>query len=717
MSIIQTIRDKGARISVILIALALVGFILTDYFSGKSRGMFNTGGNDLVGRVNGKGINFLEFNRKVDITSDNFKKQGYPATQQTTQMAQENTWENEVSRVLLEDEFERLGITVSPKELGDILYGANAPQDLKQQFTDPKTGVYNAAQAKQQIDQILKKGTAEQKASFNDYINALIQQRKTEKYLAMANSINVPRWFAEKQNADNSLMAKISFVKESYSAVSDSAVKITDKEIEDYISKHKDQFKQAESRSIDYVVFSAAPTPADTLDALNKLLALKPEFDSTKNMEQFLLSQGVEPAYNYDGFKTLKSIQSPMKDSIIKVPVGGTYGPYIDGANVMLAKLQGVRVIPDTVKLRHILIATMDRDPQTGQPYEKRDSATAFKLVDSIRTAINNGSNFDSLCVKFSDDGGSKDKGGVYESVYSGQMVGPFNDFAFTNPAGAKGIVKTQFGYHYMEIISQKGSGSGYKIAFLPKEIIASQESINNAINQANMFAADCKDRKSFDANIEKTLKPKGINKASATVAPRDGQITGLAYARQFVKDIYAADLGDVLKPERVDMNGYEVQVVAVVTEILKEGTQSVAKARAGVEAILRNEKKAELLKTKLGTISTLDAAAAAWGGKTIEVADSLRMNGKTNNAALGYEPKVLGAAFNPANKGRVIGEALAGVNGVYVVKVEDITTTPVTVDLAGTRKLLADQRKQAQNPIEGLKKAATIKDYRAEKY
>ena len=164
-------------------------------------------------------------------------------------------------------------------------------------------------------------------------------------------------------------------------------------------------------------------------------------------------------------------------------------------------------------------------------------------------------------------------------------------------------------------------------------------------------------------------------------------------------------------------MNGYEVQVVAVVTEVLKEGTQSVAKARSGVEAILRNEKKAELLKTKLGTISTLDAAAAAWGGKTIEVADSLRMNGKTNNAALGYEPKVLGAAFNPANKGKVIAEALAGVNGVYVVRVEDITTTPVTVDIVGTRKLLTDQRKQAQNPIEGLKKAATIKDYRAEKY
>ena len=42
MSIIQTIRDKGAKVSVVLIALALVGFILTDYFSGRGGGAVGT---------------------------------------------------------------------------------------------------------------------------------------------------------------------------------------------------------------------------------------------------------------------------------------------------------------------------------------------------------------------------------------------------------------------------------------------------------------------------------------------------------------------------------------------------------------------------------------------------------------------------------------------------------------------------------------------------
>lgn len=714
MSIIQTIRDKGARVSVVLIALALIGFILTDYFSGRSRGGFGGSSGNSVGRVNGKNIVFEEFNRKVDAQAENMKRQGYPSTQATTQMAIDNVWDQEVNRILTEAEFERLGIRISNKELGDILYGPNAPEDLKSQFTDPKTGQYNAVQAKQQVDQILKKGTAEQKASFNEYINALIQMRKSEKYVSMLNnSTNVPRWFVEKQAGDNSLMANISIVKEVFSSISDSIIKIEDKEIAAYINKHKDNFKQTESRTINYVTFSAAPSTADSLNTKNKLLELKETFDTTKNLEQLLMSEGVDENFNYDGYRSGKSIQSPVKDSIFKMPIGGVYGPYLDGGNYVLAKLEGARAMPDSVKVRHILIATSERDQQTGQMREKRDTVSAFKLADSIRAVIANGSNFDTLLAKFTEDPGSKDKGGVYD-ISSGQMVGEFNDYAFLSPVGSKGVVKTQFGYHYMEVMSQKGGGMGYKLTFLPKEIVVSPETDNNANNQANLFAGDSRDQKSFDANYEKNLKPKGLNKASAVVARKDGQVVGLGYSRAFVKNIYAASLGEVLKPEKIDNN----YVVAVVAEVLKEGTQSVVKARPAVEAILRNKKKAEMLKQKIGKVTTLEAAAAALGGKQITTVDSLRMNGRSPGNALGYEPRITGATFNPVNKGKIIPEVLEGVNGVYVVKVDNVSTTPVTAgSVADQRKQLADQRKQAANPVEGLKKAATIKDNRADKY
>jgi peptidyl-prolyl cis-trans isomerase D len=714
MSIIQTIREKGAKISVVLIALALLGFILTDYFAGKTRGM-SGGGSKTIGTVNGTSIDAEDFQKEVDGTESMMRQQGYPQGPALTQQATQQAWEQSVNRIILTAEYDKLGMRVGKKELGDILYGPNAPQDLKKQFTDEATGQFNPVKAKQAIDQMLKdkKTPAAQKDQFNNYVSQLEQQRKAEKYNALlANSSNVPRWFVEKQNADNSQLAKISLVKENYIVVPDSTVKIDDKQIANYISKHKEDFKQEESRSISYVTFSAAPNAADSLDARNRLQILKAELDSAKDVEQFLARQGSGNYYN--GYINGKAIQIANKDSIFRTPVGRTYGPYPDGPTYTVAKMIGVRQMPDTVKVRHILIATSQQDPQSGQMMQVRDTATAKKLIDSIQTAIRSGSNFDTVCVKLSEDPGSKDKGGVYENVPSGQMTPPFNDYIFLNPAGSKGVVKTEFGYHYIEILSQKGSGAGYKIAYLPIEIVASQETDNAALNKANQFAADSKDQKSFDDTYEKTVKAQGILKNLGTnIRPNDAMVQGLA-SRTFVKNIYAAKPGEVLKPERIGSD----YIVAVVTETFSEGTKSVAAARAFVEPLLRNQQKAEVLKKKIGKVTTLEAAAATLG-KPIETIDSIRMSLRTPPPALGIEPKVIGAAFNSSNKGKVVPEVLDGTNGVYIVRVDNISATPVTDgNVAEQRKTLYQEAKQrGANPLEGLKSAATIKDKRADRY
>lgn len=712
MSIIQTIREKGARITVVIIAIALIGFILTDYFQSRNRSG-GGGSSDVVGRVNGTRIDFNKFNSLLSAEEKKLRDQGYPP-EMASQQALNSAWDQEVNRIIMEDEINKLGVDVSNKELGDILYGPNAPADLKSQFTDPKTGQYNGVQAKQQIDLILKKGQPEQKAAFNNYINQLILQRKYEKYISLVtNGANIPRWFVEKQNADNSQIAKVSLVKEVYSSIPDSTVKVDDKEIADYVSKHKDEFKQTESRAISYVAFSAAPSKADTLAAFNKANALKAEFDSISNVDDFLNMQGIDPSYNYDGYRNAASIQMKDKDSILRLPVGRVFGPFLQGNAYMLAKLRGIKQIADSAKVRHILVATMQRDQQTGQFYPVRDTATAFALADSIRKAIAAGSNFDTLCAKLSDDPGSKDKGGVYDfnQVSPGSMVGPFNDFSLANPVGSKGIVKTEFGYHYIEVLGQKGGQTGYKIALLPTDIIVSKETEDNANNEATKFAGESRDIKSFDANFEKLLKPKGINKAVASLMPNDAQVGSAGSNRSFVKEVYKAKQGEVLKPAKVGQS----YIVAAVTEVVKEGTMSVERARPGAEAALRNKKKAEMLKQKVGKVSTLEAAAAAWGGKQIEVVDSVRITG---GIKLGSEPRITGAIFNPANKGKVIPEPLEGINGVYVVRVDSTGTTPVTAgSVADQRKALTETRKNSSDPFGALKNVANIKDNRRDRY
>src|SRR6478672_5099866 len=138
MSVIQSIRDRYARIAVIAIAVALLGFILMDAFTGRSR-LFGGGQNTTIGTVNGQDIEYADFARKVKAQEDQAQQQGYQMTDATRQQVIESVWNGEVDQAILKDEFDELGLTVGKKELNEVLFGANPPQDLKQAFTDPQT--------------------------------------------------------------------------------------------------------------------------------------------------------------------------------------------------------------------------------------------------------------------------------------------------------------------------------------------------------------------------------------------------------------------------------------------------------------------------------------------------------------------------------------------------------------------------------------------------
>lgn len=706
MSIIQTIRDRFAILAIALIILAMVGFILMDRFQFSNM----TGNNQekSVGSVNGNDIPFEEFNKLVVQAEENMKAQGYPQNAAMTQQAIEQAWGQSVAEALLDQELGVLGINISQKESDDILYGVNAPQDLQDQFRDSKTGLYNGALAKQNIDQLLSTGTAEQKAGIRNYMKALTNMRKSEKYTSLfSTTTNYPRWVIEKQNAESSQMARISLVRELYTNIPDSAVTVSDAEIKDYISKHANQFKQQESRSIYYVLFSASPSASDSAATRNEVANLKERFKAAEDLDQFLAGEGGQ---FYNGYISAKAIQLPMRDSIFRTPVGEVYGPYQDASTYTLARMVGKTTMPDTVSIRHILIST-----------QNRDSATAYNLCDSLQKAVARGSNFDSLVATFSDDQGSKATGGKYENVPSGQMVGPFNDFIFLRGVGSKGIVKTDFGFHYVEILSQKGSGPAYKIAQLSKEIVVSQETDNAALNKANEFASYSKDLASFEKAYEEKIKPQGLFKGVATdITPISFEVRGVGSSRPFVRAIYDADKGDVLKPERIENN----YVVAALFDVQEEGTASVNTVKASVDPFLRNKKKAAYISKKLGTPASLEAAAATLGGKAIEMADSIRMGGSLTGA-FGYEPRVTGAAFNPANKGKALVGPIEGLSGVFVIRVDDAGTTPVVQgDINSIRQSRYLQAVQAfsnqyspQNPVGILRNAAKIKDKRQNRY
>lgn len=692
MSVIQTIRDRGTWIIFVIIAVALIAFILQD---GAGRGGSAFSNSSVIAKVNGTSIERGAFEERLKSQEAMYAGQGATRDQLIG-----TVYNMEVDNIVLNQEFEKLGLIVSAKELNDILFGENSP--LRQEFTDPKTGVFKVDDAKRAFAQIKKSKNAEQIKMINSgYIEPTIQNSLRNKYQnLLIQSVYVPKWMVEKQQADNNAIASASYVYYPYVAVSDSSIKVSDAEINNYVKKHSNEFKkEEETRSIAYVTFSAAPTSADSAATLAQINDLKAAFAASSDAAAFLGKVGTELAF-YNSYFGGSRIQVANKDSIIRLPVGGLFGPYVDGNNYVLAKMVGIKQWPDSVTVRHILIGT--NDPQSGQ--QVRDDSTGKKLVDSIQTAIKNGADFNSLVTKYSDDGGSKEKGGVYDYFPQGQMVIPFNDFAFDNPVGAKGVVKTDFGYHYIEILGQKNRAPAYKIAYLAKPIISSNETMNEANTAAASFASSAKGSKEFNDNAAKLAKPI----LSATeIKQNDFTVGTMANTRSLVRWIYENKEGAVSDPTEV---GDQI-IVAMVTSVNKAGLMGANEARPLVEGLIRNDKKAKIIiETKMKGSSLEEIAKSS--GSSILRADSLSFGSGFING-VGNEPKIVGAAFNKAVQGKVA-DLIAGSSGVFAVKGETIAAKPSDALPETVKQALIQNRKMAiYRSIEALRKAATVKDYR----
>lgn len=695
MSVIQRIRDKGAWIIFAIIALALIAFILQD---GVGRGGSAFSNTSVIGKVNGEKIDRLDFESKLAMQERMYGAQGAQRDQLIGAL-----WNQEVERMVLSQEYQKLGLQVSPKELSDILFGPNSP--LRQEFTDPNTGEFKVAEARQAFNQLKKSTNKEQIDMINKaYIEPTIQQTLRSKYLALLQGASyVPKWLVEKQQADNNAIANISYVYMPYAAVSDSAVKVTDADIDAYVKKHSKEYqKEEETRSINYVYFNASPSSADTLNTLNQLMSLKEEFATTSDVSAFLTRVGTELPY-YDSYFSKARMQQPNKDSITKTPVGTLYGPYQDGGNFTIAKMIGVKNWPDSARVRHILIGTVN--PQTQQLL--RADSTAKKLVDSIEAAIKGGADFTALCAKYSDDG-NKNTGGVYEYFPQGQMVIPFNDFCFDKPVGTKGVVKTEFGYHYVEVLGQKNFNPSYKIAYLSKPVLASGETVSAASTAAAQFVSAAKGKKEFDATA---LKSNLTVLTAAEIKQNDFNVNGVGQSRQLVRWVYENKMGSVSEPIEVG----DRYVVAMVSAINPAGNMSPAEARPLVEGFVRNEKKAKQILDSKFKGATLEAISAAIGSPVLR-ADSLSFS-TPFLPNVGSEPKIVGAAFNKSLQGKV-SAPIAGLTGVFAIKVESNSARPGVMDTETIKQtLMQGGRVAVFRGVQALRNAAVIKDNRFKFY
>ena len=707
MSIIQTIREKGAVIVIAVIAISLIGFILMDSMTGTGK-LFGGSDNTTLGVVNGEKIHLDDFNKKVNEAEQQYPNSGSVQRQQISQ----SVWDQLVAERVVDKQFNNLGLTFTPGEMSAIMFSEDAPPQLKQTFTNKETGQYDIEQAKQWWAQTKRNKNEEQRSAIiSQVIDPMRLNSLYTKYTSLiTGSIYLPKWQLKEQEKERNDFATISYVSVPYTVISDSAVKVSDEEIESYVDKHKLQYKQEGGMMISYVSFSAAASAEDSARIRQTLEELKPQFAADSNAK-FFLGKNSSSIPFFDGYTPKSKLQIPQADSIIELPDGGVLGPYIDGENYVLAKKIDTKILPDSIKSRHILLGTIN--PQTQQPL--MPDSTAHRIADSIAAAIKGGADFDLLAQKYSTDQAAQSQNGVMTfdlmTIEGEGFAKEFGDFLLNDNGETKKVVKTAFGWHYIEILEKKDFEPAYKIAYMAREIAPSDETINAANTAAIQLAGNARDEKSFNEYIRKN----GLNKVTVPnlVKENDFQLGGLQDARPVVKWAIDAKEGEVSEPFTVQDNF----IVAVLDNRVKEGVPDVRTARPLVEGIVRNLKKAGEIKKKLNNPATLEAAGAAYNVPVLTTgADSTLTFVAQIINGIGNEPKVAGASFNKNFQAKV-SPPITGNTGVFVIKVNSVASKTVTSEEQAQQKqaALATMTQSALGQsFNALKNITEIKDNRS---
>jgi peptidyl-prolyl cis-trans isomerase D len=740
MSLIQRIRDKGAVLIVVLIVIALIGFILMDALVGRTGGGLFAQSNTVAGKINGVKVNADELDN-LGFYSEMLSMQNQ-RDEEALINARNQGWETRVTIEALNKEADKMGIIVSEDEVKEALrmgqnnwpsafgtfgfvnqqgqpdsarvdeFARNIPAGLRKLRNEVDQAIKNdkEGQFKEKFMNLKRYLTPEM---FDKYVTTDIRRvLKAIKYFNLLNKSDyVPKWLAQKQINDNNVMANFQYVHVPYTTISDSAVKVTDAEIEKYMSLRPSQFKQNEEALLKYVSFDAVASAADSAAVKQKMETNRTEFGTTTNVDNFLSRVGSSESF-YDGYLSKAAIQRTAKDTILKGAVGQVVGPFVEDNSFVMSKVLGYKTIKDSVKSKHIIITTADRE---GNP--KRDDSTASKAIDSIIAKIKAGMSFDSAAKMYSEDGAAAqggDIGWTASTVTENSFDPSYKAFLFSDSSliGTRKKVRSQFGYHYIEVTGVK-TADGVKVAYYTLPIKASTTTINTVKSNAQKFAATYNTAQKFNEGVEKEK----LQSQEANVEPTAPNIMRIPNTRSVIRDfVLAKEPGAVSTPIFL---GEKYYVFAYMANY-KKGQKSASNVRRNDKAtiaMLLSKKKAEEIIKKIGAnpASLEEVVTKAGGGAGIMRADSVTYGNTYIKTTGSTEPKVVGFAANKDNQNK-ISPAIPGNNGVYVIKPESTYTQSGTVtDVESYRKQMAQQEAQAngQQAIEILKSKLRIVDTR----
>ena len=272
MSILNKLRNSTWVLMIILVSLVL--FVVSDYFSSKSK--FGFGGTQNVGEIAGTSISVLEFDAKYKELLAQLNSNGSGETEQTKEQASSYAWNQFVQTLIVDKEYASLGLDISVAEAGKLLYSDDAHSTIKQYFS--KDGQFSPSNVINFKNQVAKKDP-KMMAQFELILKQVFMEVQSRKYNSLvAKSLYATNLDAEDDYFASTLNYNGKSVTLNYATVDDKSIKIEDSDLKDYIKRHKDEFKQKASRDLDYILINVSPSKADTLEVRNALASEINEF-------------------------------------------------------------------------------------------------------------------------------------------------------------------------------------------------------------------------------------------------------------------------------------------------------------------------------------------------------------------------------------------------------------------------------------------------------
>ncbi len=234
-------------------------------------------------------------------------------------------------------------------------------------------------------------------------------------------------------------------------------------------SKNKELVKEAYDRmkmevkaAHILIKLPSGASPADTLEAYNKIMDIKKMVDDGQNFEKVARAKSQDPSAKLNsgdlGYFTAFQMVYPFETAAYTTKEGEISNPVRTKYGYHLIKVSDKRKARGTIMAAHIMVtAPKDSDEQ--------DLKNAKMKIEEIHQKLEAGESFETLARLYSDDQGSKNKGGRLPAFGSGtnqRMVPEFEDAAFNLTAddSYSKPFQTDYGYHIVKRISYESLSS-----------------------------------------------------------------------------------------------------------------------------------------------------------------------------------------------------------------------------------------------------------------